>query len=182
VENKEPASVDVHQDASDSRRLEPFDLFYARERASMVALAYAISGNRLAAEDLAQEAFVVAYRQWDRVGLLDNPATWVRRVVANRSVSSLRRRAAEARALARLQGRAESSLLADVSLDAHHVWGIVRGLSKRQQQVIALRYQSGLSLAEIAEVLECSKETVYTHLRRAREVVAAQLKLEGSDG
>jgi predicted RNA polymerase sigma factor len=33
-----------------------------------------------AAEDAVQEAFVQAYVRWNRVGQLDDPAGWVRRV------------------------------------------------------------------------------------------------------
>ena len=79
------------------RGLESFGAFYERERRSMVALAYASSRSRLAAEDIAQDAFVAAFRDWERVGRLDNPATWVRRVVVNRSVSVIRRRIAATR-------------------------------------------------------------------------------------
>lgn len=44
------------------RALEPFDRFYAREFPKMVSIAYALSGSRMAAEDLAQEAMIAAYR------------------------------------------------------------------------------------------------------------------------
>ena len=36
----------------------------------------------------------------------------------------------------------------------------------------------GLSVREIAEVLDCSEGTVKTHLSRARDAVARQLQLE----
>jgi DNA-directed RNA polymerase specialized sigma24 family protein len=78
-----------------------FEDFYVREYPAVVGLAYALSGSRWGAEDLAQEAFLAAHRQWDRIGSYDQPGAWVRRVVANLSVSSFRRRAAEAKALAR---------------------------------------------------------------------------------
>jgi len=87
----------------------------------MVALAYATSGSRLAAKDIAQEAFLAAYRDWKRVGTLDNPATWVRRVVMNRSVSTLRTSAASARALTRLRGRRDRVPLPPVPAETEHL-------------------------------------------------------------
>ena len=81
---------------------EPFEDFYGREYLAVVGLAYALSGSRWGAEDLAQEAFLAAHRDWDRIGAYDQPGAWVRRVVANLSVSGFRRRAAEAKALARI--------------------------------------------------------------------------------
>ena len=71
---------------------EAFEDFYAREYLGVVGLAYALSGSRWGAEDLAQEAFIAAHRDWDRIGLYDKPGAWVRRVVANLSVSSFRLR------------------------------------------------------------------------------------------
>jgi len=50
------------------RVVEPFERFYGREFRSVVGLAYALSGSRAASEDLAQEAFIAAHRNWDKVG------------------------------------------------------------------------------------------------------------------
>jgi RNA polymerase sigma-70 factor (ECF subfamily) len=101
---------------------------------------------------------------------------WVRRVVANRAVSSFRRGAAEARALARL-GPAEYKVPnlagAVATLEA------VRQLPKRQAQLIALRYFDGQPAADIARIFDCSEATVKTHLQRARRALAEQLG-EGS--
>src|SRR4051812_12592232 len=74
-----------------------FEEFYEREYRAVVGLAYALSGSGSGAEDLAQEAFLVAHRDWDRVGTYGRPDVWVRRVVANLSVSVFRRRVVEAK-------------------------------------------------------------------------------------
>jgi len=58
----------------------------------MVKLAYALSGNRLAAEEIAQEAFLAAYRDWQRVAWLEQPAGWVRKVVIRIAGRTVRRR------------------------------------------------------------------------------------------
>jgi Sigma-70 region 2 len=87
--------------------VERFDEFYLREYPAAVALALALSGSRWVAEDLAQEAFLAAWRQWPRIGAYEQPAAWVRRVVANQATSASRRRLAEARAMVRVAaGRA----------------------------------------------------------------------------
>ncbi len=64
-----------------------FEDFFRREYRSVLGLAVALSGDRWAAEDLTQEAFAAAERKWARVGSLDRPQAWVRRIVANKSVS-----------------------------------------------------------------------------------------------
>ena len=147
----------------------------------MVALAYATSRSRLAAEDIAHDALLAAFRDWDRISRLDNPATWVRRIVVNMAVSSLRVRLREAKAMARLVGRSDALHLPEVSPEAEMIWAVVGRLSQRQRQVIALRYVSELSLSQIGEVLGCSKETASTHLRRARQEVSLRLGIEESE-
>lgn len=174
------SSVEADLDV-DYRLDESFDAFYVRERRPMVALAYSTSGSRLAAEDIAHDAFTAAYRDWERVSQLDNPATWVRRIVINKSVSAVRTRVREAKALGRIGGRRDESLLPELSPEVDGIWTVVRQLPKRQRQVVALRYVTELSLSQIAEVLGCSKGTVNTHLRRARAEVSQRLGIEEMD-
>jgi RNA polymerase sigma factor (sigma-70 family) len=157
---------------------EPFEDFYRRNRARLVALAYALSGSRLGADDLAHDVLEAAFREWDRIGALEEPVAWVTRMVANRSVSEYRRRLAELRALTRLAGRREASTFPDPSLDADRIWGEVRRLPARQAQAIALTYVEQLTMAEVAGVLGCSKDSVNTHLRRGRETLSRRLGLE----
>jgi DNA-directed RNA polymerase specialized sigma24 family protein len=68
-----------------------FEQFSLREYRGVVELAYALSGNRAGAEDIAQEAFLRAHRDWHRVGRYQHPGAWVRRV-ANLAASAVRRR------------------------------------------------------------------------------------------
>lgn len=83
-----------------------FEAFFRREYRSVLGLAIALNRDRWATEDVTQEAFTAAQRRWSQVGALDRPGAWVRRVVANRSVSRWRRVAAEARALRRMPSAA----------------------------------------------------------------------------
>jgi RNA polymerase sigma-70 factor, ECF subfamily len=158
---------------------ESFDVFYRREVRRLVGLAYALSGNRLAADDIAQEALLAAYKKWDEVGRLENPAGWVRRVVSNQAVSAVRRRVSEAKGLRRLASRNTIAEVPELPAETEWIWREVRKLPKRQVQVIALRYYDQLSMSEIAEVLDCSKETVNTHLRRARQTLDRRLSDRG---
>ena len=156
---------------------EDFESFYAREIKSVVGLAFVLSGSNSGAEDLAQEAFLAAYKQWDKVQDLDNPGAWIRRVVSNQSVSTIRRRTAEVRALVRFGG--SDYAVPAMSPDAIATWNAVRGLPNRQAQVVALRYYDRSSIADIARILEASENTVKTHLQRAKETLRGQLNEGG---
>jgi RNA polymerase sigma-70 factor, ECF subfamily len=148
-----------------------FESFYRREMPALVAFAAALSGSSCA-EDIAQEAMLTAYRRWDEVSGLDMPAAWVRRVCANRSVSVLRRRAVEARAILRLWTRqADGQVMPDGS---ERFWAEVRRLPHRQAQVIALYYIYDLAVTDIASTLGCAEGTVKAHLSRGRAALARQ--------
>ena len=157
---------------------EDFDGFYRREFNATVTLAYALSGRWGVAEELAQEAFLVAHREWDRLSHYEQPRAFVRRVVVNAAVSHRRRAAAEARALVRLVA-GQRPTPAVVGAEATAFWRLVRGLPRRQAQVTALFYLEDRSVEEIAEVLGCAEATVKVHLYRARAALARHLGTPG---
>lgn len=159
---------------------ESFDLFYQREFPLMVNIAYAVSGSRMAAEDLAQEAMIAAYRRWDEVGALERPGGWVRRVVLNRAASAYHRRRAEARALLRL-APLRGTPPAPLESGTAAFWNAVRRLPRRQAQAIVLHYLEDSSVAEIAAVMECAENTVKVHLHRGRQALAGRLGLRSDD-
>lgn len=154
-----------------------FEDFYVREYPAVVGLAYALSGSRWGAEDLAQEAFLAAHREWERVGAYDQPGAWVRRVVANLSVSAFRRRTAEAKALARF-ALTQAQPLPDLTASDPTFWAAVRALPRRQAQVVALFYLEDRPIAEIGDILEMTLGTVKRHLFDARRTLARRLAPE----
>ena len=101
-----------------------FASFYQRELRPVIGLAFVLSGIRSGAEDLAQDAFLKAYKQWETVGAYDNPGAWVHRVVSNNSVSAFRRGHAEAKALVRFAG--SRYVVPGMSPDAMTTWAAVR--------------------------------------------------------
>jgi RNA polymerase sigma-70 factor (ECF subfamily) len=147
-----------------------FDCFYASEYAAVVRLAFGLTGRLGVAEELAQDAFLAAYKNWDALAAYDSPSAWVRRVVLNRSVSSWRRTATEAGLLARL--KRERSVNPTLAEPEDAVWAAIRDLPTRQRQVMVLVVLEDRSVADVAEVLGCSRESIRTHLRRARQRLA----------
>jgi RNA polymerase sigma factor (sigma-70 family) len=153
-----------------------FDDFYRSEYRHVLGLAFVLTGNQWVAQDTAQDAFTAAFRHWRSIVAYDSPGAWVRRVTCNRAASVLRRRVREAKALMRLAGRTQPYIDLDEGDEAF--WQAVRRLPPRQAQAVALYYMEDYSVREIAEVLDCSEGTVKTHLSRARDAVARQLRLE----
>src|SRR5215218_1806867 len=132
-----------------------FGHFYLHEYRGVVELAYALSGNRSGAEDIAQEAFLRAYRDWQRVGRYQYPGAWVRRVAVNLATSAVRRRLIEARVLARFWAREEPQL-AELPASGADFWQAVRSLPRRQAQAVTLHAHA----RRAAAALHDSAETV----------------------
>lgn len=154
-----------------------FEEFYLKDYQAVVGLAFALSGSRWLAEDLAQEAFLVAHRGWDRIGGFDDPGVWVRRVVANLSVSAIRRRVVETKALARI-ALGQTPTLPELSAEGAEFWRAVRSLPRRQAQAIALHYLEDLPVTEVARILGTAEGTVKKHLYEGRKKVVRLLQLE----
>jgi RNA polymerase sigma-70 factor (ECF subfamily) len=154
-----------------------FEDLYLKDFQAVVGLAFALSGSRWLAEDLAQEAFLAAHRNWPRISTYDQPGAWVRRVVANLSVSAFRRRVVEAKALVSM-ARSDRSPLSELPSDDAEFWDAVRSLPRRQSQVVALHYLEDLPVAEVAAILDMAPGTVKKHLFDGRRELARRLRIE----
>jgi RNA polymerase sigma-70 factor, ECF subfamily len=153
------------------------EAFYREEYVSVLALVYGLSGSRSAAEDLTQEAFLRAYRDWRRVSEMESPDGWVRRVAVNLARSRVRRLRSEASARLRLNARSVS--MGEPSQESDDFWREVRRLPHRQAQVLALHYIDDLSVTEIARVLGVADGTVKAHLHEGRRRLRRQLEAKG---
>jgi RNA polymerase sigma-70 factor, ECF subfamily len=160
---------------------EGFDDFYLREYPAVVGLLQGLLRSRLIAEELAQETFLVAYRDWGRVSGLDNPRAWVRKVALNLRGSFLR-------AYLRQQARERRSVMPEehdtIKLTDEHaeVWQAVRALPPSQAQVIALHYYEDYSVSQIADALGRAPGTIKAQLHQGRSRLARRLGPRGDRG
>jgi RNA polymerase sigma-70 factor, ECF subfamily len=154
-----------------------FEAFYREEYPAVVALVYGLTGTAWSAEDLAQEAFLRAHNDWTRVGGMEAPSAWVKRVALNLAVSRYRRFRSEAAATLRLTSDVTS--VQPPTAESQAFWEEVRRLPRRQSQVLALRYIDDLSVAEIAEVLQVADGTVKALMHQARKRLGRQLVAKG---
>lgn len=171
-----PAQVVLHHgvDVQSAAVTESFESFYRRDYRSLAGLAYAMTGSRWLAEELAQEAMAEAHRRWAKIGTYDDPSAWVRRVMVNKKISVGRRRVTEGKAMTRLRSQRTQDTL-EMPESADHVWAAVRRLPRRQAQTIALFYWEDRPIAEIAEIMGLGVETTRTHLKRGRAALAKVL-------
>jgi RNA polymerase sigma-70 factor (sigma-E family) len=142
--------------------LDLFDQFFRATYAGSVRLAHVLTGDRWAAEDIAQEAYT---RLHPRFGGLDNPDAYLRVSLVNAAQSFHRRRGREQTRLRRAApppGTAEA-----IEGGAHELLDAIDHLPYRQKAVVVLRYYEDLSEADIATVLGCRPGTVKSLASRA---------------
>lgn len=169
---------------------------YTEHALGLVRLAVVVTGDRGAAEDIVQDAFLGLYRRWDKLPDMTAPLAYLRVSVMNGCRSALRRRsrlglwsgaglggdldaAAQAGlgAPADLAESAEASVL--LSEEQRVVAAALRKLPRRQREAVVLRYYLDLSIEETAQVMRISPGTVKSATHRALAAVGRILK-EGS--
>ncbi|RBY93567.1 SigE family RNA polymerase sigma factor [Blastococcus sp. TF02-8] len=140
---------------------------YAEQRASLLRLAFLLTGDRGLAEDLVQDAFLSLHRRWADLSDRSRMPAYLRTAVVNGARSAHRRRLRRHPVLLEPQesGAADDGVL--LAEEHRTVLAAVRRLPRRQQEVMVLRYWAGLSEAEIAESLGVSRGTVKTCASRA---------------
>lgn len=142
--------------------LDGFSKLYSRHVSGIVRSVRPIVGD--AAADVAQEAFLAAFEQWERVGSLDSPAGWVG-LVARRI--ALRRRYREVhRPTAPLDCEGWAPGSTGLDADMRRALG---ELSGSQRTAIELRYFDDLSVGAVADVLGCGDGAARVLLHRARQ-------------
>lgn len=152
--------------------------FCAREYPRLVGTLTLYCGDRLVAEEFAQEALAAACERWERVGRMEAPGAWAHRVAINAANSRYRRHAAERRARRRLAHREQPAVADPDAADAVAVRREIAALPSRQAQALVLRYYLGLSVAATARWMECSEAAVKSLTLRAVERLRPRLGLE----
>src|SRR5262245_56913025 len=130
-------------------------------------MAYLLTRDRGKAEDLVQTALAKAWLAWRRIE--GDPDPYVYRVIVNTHDGWWQRRWRGEVPTAELPERTDpaSADVAGGAADRSALWSAICRLSGRQRAVIVLRYYEGLTVGQVAEVLECSTSAAKTQLGRA---------------
>ena len=163
---------------------EAFEVFYDRHGGVAYSLAYRIVGERGAAEDVTQEAFISIWRSGARFDATRGSVrSWLLSVVRNRAIDFLRSRAGKAPKLdfdddAALEQRPATELTEDEALrreTAAELRGALAELPGEQSKVIELAYFGGFSHSEIARILGLPMGTVKGRMRLGMEKIRGEL-------
>jgi RNA polymerase sigma-70 factor (ECF subfamily) len=162
-----------------------FNSLYRRLSREVWAIVYARCLRADLALDIAQEAFLRLWKQWESGEKIENPRAWLVRVARNlaedEAKSAFRKNGTHAPALMNgiqassrqpLENLEHVETLAQVRAELHE-------LSEPDRELLTYRYALDYDAGEIAELLEISVTAVHMRLSRARQRLAERLRAKG---
>jgi RNA polymerase sigma-70 factor, ECF subfamily len=139
--------------------------------ATLVRLSARMMGNLADGEDVMQEAYLKAYRGLVE-GRFDGRAqlgTWLRRIVVNTAIDTLRARARSPKPIEdAADTMADDAASAETTLALRELSDWLATLPPEQRAALVLKSIEGHTSAEVAEILGCSEGAVEQRLVRAR--------------
>jgi RNA polymerase sigma-70 factor (ECF subfamily) len=149
-----------------------FAALYDRHGRAVYSLSYRMTGERQAAEDLVQDAFL---KVWRSAGTYrshrGSVKTWLLSIVRNRGVDRLRSQASSRRAREEAEAQAPRSQPSEAFSEAwsnHRKYRLreaLRAIPHDQREVLALVHFSGLTQTEVSERLGLPLGTVKGRVR-----------------
>ena len=149
--------------------------FVSENMRRVFLLIYRIVGNVDDAQDLTQEAFIKALQRQDQLKDLEKATHWLSRIASNTAIDFLRRsgrvsftdiddlpepvRTSPSESPEQILLRSERREYLEAGLAV---------LTDRERTALLLRDVEGLPAEEVADVLNCSKATVRSHIANAR--------------
>jgi RNA polymerase sigma factor (sigma-70 family) len=174
----------THGDDSRSRVLRTIDAVWRMESAKLIASLVRMLRDVGLAEELAQDALVVALEQWPQSGVPDNPGAWLMTTAKHRAIDRLRRHQLQQRKHEELGYEIElhQEQDEDVLLDAlddpigddllRLVFTACHPVLSQEARVgLTLRLLGGLTTDEIARAFLVPEPTIAQRIVRAKRTL-----------
>jgi RNA polymerase sigma-70 factor, ECF subfamily len=162
-----------------------FEALYERHSREVWALAYARWMNADTAMDIAQEAFLRLWKQFESGEVILNPRAWLLRVARNlaedHAKSAFRRNGTHPpQTMNGVQGHDPLPL---ESLEREETFAqlreVLEQMPKADREILTLRYALEYDTGEIAALLSINATAVHMRLSRARQRLAERLRATG---
>jgi len=162
---------------------EAFGRVVERYQSLICALAYSATGSLSRSEDLAQETFLIAWKQLRQLREPDKLRSWLCSI-ARSVISSTSRREGRQPTCAAEQLEAIPELPSPEPLPTEHVisreeeailWCSLERIPELYREPLVLFYREEQSVAGVAQALELSEDVVKQRLARGRKLLAEQV-------
>ena len=168
-----------------------FEQLVLKYQPRLYTLSYKLAGNYTDAQDLAQEAFIKAYKGLGNFRGEAEFGTWLYRIAVNIWLNEKRRREKNVTySLDEPLMTADGEITREIPdstgdpleiLQTKEFRGLVASalneITKEHKTVLVLREIEGFSYDEIAAIIECSIGTVRSRLNRAREALRKKIEV-----
>jgi RNA polymerase sigma-70 factor (sigma-E family) len=147
-----------------------FEQFVGERLPALIRYAAILAGERELAQDVVQDALIRANDRWRRIGAMDRPEQYVKRMITTEYLSWRRRHARRAAVLDRWAVTLSPGQVGDHAehlVQRSALSQQLAALPPKQRAVLVLDYYEGMTDPEIAEVLGCSPATVRVYRFRA---------------
>lgn len=151
---------------------------------------YRMTQNHEVSEEMAQEAFVKAYKNLKSFDKNRSFKPWILRIASNAAISELRKQSkvVSLNALeeegqwgeADHQPQENIDVQLERKLSSEEVMKVLGHLDEKYQQVLLLRYQQELSYDEISQALNIPLNTVRTWIKRGLEKLKTEIAKDPS--
>ncbi|MER6396951.1 SigE family RNA polymerase sigma factor [Kitasatospora sp. NPDC059973] len=154
---------------------------YQAHYRSLLRLAALLLDDLSTCEDVVQEAFIRVHSARRRVREPEKTLAYLRQTVVNLSRSTLRRRILGLRLLPKpMPDMASAEEGAYDALERDQLKAALRGLQRRQREVLVLRYFVDMTEAQVADTLGISLGSVKAY--GSRGIAALRVQLEAGHG
>lgn len=137
----------------------------------------AVAYGKMDAQDLVQDVLMSAFQQFEKIRRKDELLHYLIRAARNKAISVWRlNRRNEALCDQQAARLSERGATAEMLLDVQFLYRALDRLPSAQRDALVLFEVSGLSMAEIGAIQQCSEGAVRTRVSRARAAVRAYLE------
>ncbi|QQA44519.1 RNA polymerase sigma factor [Pelagovum pacificum] len=169
---------------TDAETTRAVETVFRMEQARLIAGLARMLRDVSRAEELAQDALVVAMTDWKKNGVPDNPGAWLMATAKRRAIDGLRRREMMARKHAEIAADLEDDQLRtsafEEALDddiGDELLGLIFTachpiLKREARAALTLRLIGGLSVSEIARAFLATEATIGQRITRAKRAIA----------
>ncbi|MFE3787375.1 SigE family RNA polymerase sigma factor [Streptomyces goshikiensis] len=152
---------------------------YRAHYRSLLGLAALLLDDTASCEDVVQEAFIRVHSARNRVRDRDKTLAYLRQTVVNLSRSALRRRILGLKLLSKpMPDMASAEEGAYDQLERDDLIKAMRGLQRRQREVLVLRYFADMTESQVAETLGVSLGSVKAY--GSRGIAALRVAMEAA--
>ncbi|MEX0938145.1 MAG: RNA polymerase sigma factor [Pirellulales bacterium] len=169
---------------ADETRAVTVERLVTRHHAEVYRYAYRLSGSQADAEDLTQQAFLVAQEKLDQLRSEDSARSWLFTVTRNCFLRTLRGHSAQSAAAMDLDLNQIPEETWDDPIDHERLQDALNRLAPEFRVILVMYYFEDCSYKEIAEKLNLPAGTVMSRLSRAKGHLRRYLSPHGtlSDG